>query len=293
MIAFGRKYELAINFQSGESWTIDQSQFRIKIHLKQALKKEANQNHITILNLSADKRQTLHRAFQATVTLSAGYQDSLGVIFKGQIRRAYSAQDSDGVTWQSILECSDGESRMQKSRVKVSYSPSTPWSQIVKDVAKQIGFDGDLNGMVDQLIAEANANAKFKGDYQLPRGYSFSGSGVDCLNALLAAKGATFSVINGKFFFYGPTTLQSGPGLYLTEDSGIVGSPDVGTVDTATGTPTLKVKTLLNPNAIVGASLQIDRPDFEHQIWRIEVLEFVGDSMFGDWHNTYHCKKIQ
>jgi hypothetical protein len=300
---FDRKFKLTVDIKTGastsETWSIERdtpsssnNDLRIKFEITQALKAESNHALVTIYNLSQDLRNTLHRMGNgADITLEAGYVARSGVVFKGTVKRAYNKQDSDGTTWLTEMVCSDFGLQMQTTRKSVSIAPGTSWTDVVKLIASSLSVQPtEVQTLVDKW-SEADGARPIQ---SMPRGYAFSGRALDALTELVKGNGGDLTFTNGRLFLFGPTTIKHGPNLMFSTDSGVIGTPEVGTSFNKNEQPTMKFSTLLEPNASPGVGVELSFPDFAHQVWRAEQVVFDGDSHWdGNWQTHFQCKRVK
>lgn len=282
MAQFLRKYQLDItDSTNGLQFSIDS--LRIQFKIKAGVSKAPNTSEIKITNLNPTTRDSLHRALGAKIKLDAGYEGtSVATIFMGDVKKAYSKYED--VDWNTILEAGDGESLIQSDRIKISFAASTPTTQIIEQIAKQAGVgEGNLKDALAKGVAAGQLN---------PRGYSDMGNRLDVLNKIISTSGWQASIYNGNWLILGPATFIPGPMIVLNSESGMIGSP-VNSTDIHKGGPTtLKVKCLLNNLIKPGSAIQIDDPQYQGQVYRVESLEHTGDNMDGNWVTESICKKV-
>src|SRR5580658_7301416 len=95
-----------------------------------------NPCHIEIYNLSSANRAILSKYTQVPVVLKAGYSESVGLIFKGDMLRCIHFKES--TSWKTVLASGDGAMAIQTQRIDKSYSKGTPIKDIVEDLAQRI-----------------------------------------------------------------------------------------------------------------------------------------------------------
>ena len=76
---------------------------------------EPNPCHVEIFNLSADNRATLSKYKHMPVLLKAGYKNSIGVIFQGDMIRCSHLKE--GSNWKTVLAIGDGALAIQTKRM--------------------------------------------------------------------------------------------------------------------------------------------------------------------------------
>src|ERR1700721_584379 len=97
---------------------------------------EPNPCHIDIYNLSPENRAALSKYKFVPVTLKAGYEGQIGVIFQGDMIRCNHVKED--ASWKTTLACGDGAMAIQSKRTNKSYQKGTPIKTVVHDLAKQL-----------------------------------------------------------------------------------------------------------------------------------------------------------
>lgn len=207
---------------------------------------EPNKCKLKIFNLPEDIRVAAQKA-DAKLTIKAGYKNTAGQIFNGDIRYAPSAVI--GADWVTTIEAGDGEKAYRETDVELTWSKGKNVSSLVDDIVKK--FDGILPGNLSKVI-------KAKLNEQLPRGGGMSGQAMKLLNQLLQGYGYAVSIQDGKFQFLDSTGENQTTAVKLTPDSGLVNEPELGEKDKKTGKAKGKLRSLLQPSIIPGSVVDVE-----------------------------------
>jgi hypothetical protein len=138
-----RNYKITVTRPDGNQYTI-KPPFTATFSTKASLSEVPNQATATIYNLGKNTRNALHKDKFAyfdrwPVEISAGYGEKLYLIFKGNVREAYTERKE--ADWITTLDIFDGEYAMQNGTVSESLSR-----------------DGDLSGLIAEASKELNLN---------------------------------------------------------------------------------------------------------------------------------------
>jgi hypothetical protein len=233
----------------------------IAFEIEKDLTPEPNPCHIEIYNLGQKNRDTLSKAKHAPVLLRAGYNGQVSVIYDGELVRCTHIKE--GPTWKTVLANGEGVTAIQTARINKSFAKDTPVKTVIKEIAKQLKIPSDdALKQLEQLTEKLN------------RGFSASGSPMDELCRLLRQYDYHASVQNNSL-----QVLKIGQSLEketinLTSQSGLKGSPEVGT------DKKIRVSSVLMPELLPGRKIHIESAVF-NGFAAVQNLRFEGAN-FGD-----------
>ncbi len=309
-----RRWRVIISTQDsigeGQAAALDVSQLDCSWRIRKSLKpNEPNSCQLTIYNLPAEARRSLEalntydpkknakgadkrirdrtaaskttglggsakklKAGKIRVEIMAGYANTgMTLLFRGDLRRALSKRMDDG-SWETEIEGEDGGFSVLTARVSESYPPGTTLRTVVTDCAAAMGVGtGNILQVQDKL------NETF------PNGTTLNGSAPDELRRILRRAGVRYSVQDGNLQF-----LEVGSGLQvaavlLSATTGMIGSPERDSEGF------LQVKSLVNPNLVVGGYVMVDSLDLKGE-YRIERTDIECSTFGTDWYCTVMCK---
>ncbi len=211
----------------------------ISFEIEKDLNPEPNSCQIEIFNLSAVNRAALSKYQRVPVILKAGYQNSLGVIFKGDMIRCN--HEKEQASWKTTLSCGDGANAIQSKRTNKSYQKGTPVKTVVGDLSKQLG------------LPAGNADSQFnKLNSKISRSLSVSTNPMQALSHLLRSENMSVSVQNGVLQILKKGEPLQKEAISLSADSGLLSSPQVGSKGEVT------IRALLMPEFAPGRLVHID-----------------------------------
>lgn len=262
---------LSISAQTLELASTDDAEvgFRLQFKVEKTLDKAPNTGDITITNLSASTRASL-QSKNAKVILLAGYGDSLGQIFVGDIRTIDHVRN--GSDWETKLQSGDGERAFLSARISTSFGVGTGAIKVIDTAATKLTggpIIGDLSGL----------SAK-----QFAGGYVMHGPASRELDKVLKANGYEWSIQDGHVYVRLPGAPVLERIVSISPDSGLVGSPEHGTSDNPKKPPLLKIKCLLSPELHCGGRVHVQSERYTG-IYTIHKLTHTGDTAGGDFYS--------
>ena len=277
-MAFNRVVEMLISTQpsQGSSIQTDISNLHIDFDIRRSILLEENTAKFTIYNAKEETRKNILTK-NNNVVFKAGYEDEggVGTIYIGNITSVESKWESSD--WITEMSCTSQRTDMEgakKTYLARSYSPGTPLSAVLLDVASSLGV---------VLIGRPQA------DYKLPNGLTWAGNVNGLLRyaqQVLKPQGVNVYKDNTELIVYRRgvdssifelVQIDFNSGLkYVQEapeyDPEILNAPkriQVGTILIPT----------LQPNSTI--NIVEDIPDAGAYV--IEVVEFKGNNYGGDF----------
>tara|TARA_R110000868_G_scaffold62751_6_gene189494 strand:- start:132 stop:1064 length:933 start_codon:yes stop_codon:yes gene_type:complete len=273
---------------------LDLSQLHIVFSIKKADSETPNVADITVYNLSDSTATRIKKEF-SRVVLQAGYQENYGTIFAGNIQQVRIGRDNGTDTYINIV-AGDGDQAYISAVVnKTLAAGSTAQDRIDAAVEPMTPF-----GVQKGFIADTGAA-------QLPRGKTMFGMSRDQLRTTSKSTGTTWSIQDGKVQFVQRTGVLPTTAVVITSRTGMVGVPQ----QTDKG---VTVRCLLNPMIKVGGLVRLENAAIQEAqidissssqtgsdpasvdnslstdgIYRVLVVDYVGDNRGGDWYSDLTC----
>jgi len=252
--------------------TVGQTEIRglaIAFEIEKDLEPEPNPCEITIFNLNPINRTTLSKYQRVPVILKAGYLDSLGVIFQGDMIRCNHIKE--GASWKTTLSCGDGATAIQSKRTNKTYTKGTPVKTVFGDLSKQLGIpSGNADSQINQL------NSK------LERSLSVSSNPMAAISRLLWHENMSVSVQNGALQILKKGTALQKEAISLSAVNGLLDSPEIGTKGE------IMVRALLMPEFAPGRLVHIDSAMYRGLVV-IHKARFSGASFGDTWETQMEC----
>jgi hypothetical protein len=266
---FGRDYRVIVS-------TIEIRSLDLSFTIAKSLKPEPNTCELKIWNLNETNRSRLEEMKTAPVSVEAGYEDGMSLLFLGDLRTAISTRDGPDIV--TTLASGDGEKAYRKARCNVSLAKGTSIDAAVKSLTKQLGLS---QGNVDEMVA----GLKFtKNGQLLSQGTVLTGSAARELTALLKSVGLTWSIQDGKVQLLELGKALAGQAIYLTRETGLIGSP---TIDNK---GVMSCRMLMIPDVFPGRLMVLKAERISGQ-FRIDAAKYSGDTFGTNWYIDVEAKR--
>lgn len=256
---------------------IEITKLRVQFKVEKTLDKEPNTCELQISNLAEGTRANLCKK-PLIVRVDAGHEEDGGArhLFAGDLRYGWSKQD--GTDWVTTLQLADGSRAFQHARVNRSYKAGTSVLTAVRDAARSMGLDLPKDVLVSDDLQRAFAS-----------GVQLYGSSADELTRLLAPFGYGWSIQNGRLSVLKDDEVNTNRALVISQDTGLLGSPEFGAPEKDGKPPTLTIRTLLYPQLTPGGMLSVQSKSV-NGIFRAERVTHTGDSHGDDWVTEVEAK---
>lgn len=292
--AFGRQAELiigappkdgdyknqlptALRIQSGLV-NGQQTGLRVQFKVEKSDRPEPNKSQIVVFNLADPSRRSLE-AKGVRCILSAGYPGTVAQIFSGEAR--FIDHVKQGVDWATQIQCGDGERAYQFPRAQFSLRPGASLVDVVKQCIGAMQLDP---GAAIAKIQGLSAGSFFKG-------YTANSQASTELTRALAPYGVTWSIQDGRVVILGPSDTLPEIGPVIGPDSGLIGSPAMGTPEQKGGPAYLKLKSLLQPGLKIGTRFQL-KSSQRNGFFRVHKVVHSGDTFGGEWYSEIEASPV-
>lgn len=243
---------------------------RIAFKVVKTTEKTPNTAEITITNLAAPTRAAL-QVKGLKVRLEAGYQATgVSTLFLGDVRTVDHVRD--GADWNTVIKAGDGERAFQYGRVSESWAAGTQALDVARTIAGRLGLPlGVLSSGAETALGKT-----------LHAGWAAQGLAQRELSRLLGAFGLTWSAQDGQvqIMARGESLTVSIP--EIAPDSGLIGSPEVGSPEKKGGPALVKFRSLLLPQARPGARVSLRSERYKGTM-KVKKATHTGDTAGGDW----------
>lgn len=251
--------------------TADDIGLRLVGKLEKTGQKAPNKGEISVYNLAPTTRAQLQQKGLRAIIEAGHISQGVSRIYVGDVRSIDHVRD--GASIRSTLKLGDGERAARYSRASESFGAGTKVGDVVRYCANAMGLAlGNVAAQADQLGTT------------LYHGWTAHGSAQGELDRVLRAVGFSYSIQDGAIQILAPgqSLAQSIP--LLSPETGLLGSPEMGSSE-KTGKPqTLKVRSLLLPSARPGGRVHVQSERY-NAIFRIRKVNHSFDTMSGDWYS--------
>jgi hypothetical protein len=263
-----------VEVNGGKTDDVNFPGLRVRFKIEKSLEKTPNTSEIVVSNLSPSHRSSL-QVKGVKVLLEAGYK-STGIkrLFAGDVRTTDHVRN--GADWDSTLKLGDGERAWQFARVDESFAPGVRVADVIKKIAAATGLE----------IGNADKQAA-KIDRVLDQGYIATGNAVRALDRIVTAVGKQLSIQDGQIQILGSDETLDLPVPELTKDTGLIGSPEMGSPATKKKPAMVRIKCLLlavKPGSRVYLRTAGKPPKYDGYV-RVHKISHEGDTHGGNWYS--------
>lgn len=272
---FNRQYRLAAGQGGKTGFEIGavSSTYPVPLHIAFSLEKSdletQNTGKIEVWNLSKSHIAELEKS-GCIVSLRAGYEDNLALVFAGYVSFVSTVQD--GSDQKTTIEVLDSLTEARDTYISLSYNGTVNWKTIFNDVAKQIG-----------CAVVYSYNAQFA---NISNGYSYVGLAKNVLTKGCNCCGMSWSIQNGVLHIKRSGDAISKQGYLLSADTGMIEIPEkvtfVDSADTDTTLTGYDVTYMLNGAIDIDDYVRLES-DIITGYFYVYSLQIEGDNIDGDW----------
>lgn len=266
---FGRRCRVQV-----ETLGLDGFDVRFEI-TKSLAPKTPNAAEVQIYNLNTDHRQQLQELEKVYLSIEAGYESGMSLIFRGDLRDVTSARN--GPDWVTTIT-SDSGRRARKKRIVKSFAPGSSVSSVLQAAAKAMGvpLGNTAARTVSAKIAGTQATKFFNG-------YAIAGAIDEELDRLARSCNLEWSIQDGELQFldYGEPLAQLA--VKLTPETGLLGSPEPGNKGIT------EARCLIIPDVYPGRRVQMES-EHVRGMYRIETTKHVGSTFGDEWYIDLQLK---
>lgn len=215
---FDRYWQIKSTTPDGEtrSWT----EIDFECSVLKTEHSEPNETELKIFNLTSDSRTFLSRK-GTVIEVEAGYQETHGIISKGQINTALSLNTD--VTWETTLKIQDGASSARNVNIQETYKAGTQYQAI-------------FNALINKLTAQTEEKEiapLTRGNIDLStvtgainKPLTFKELAIDRLSELCRSWGLRWYIIDGALYIVKSNLSISNVLIDLNAASGLIGTPE-------------------------------------------------------------------
>jgi hypothetical protein len=225
--------------------TFDAEGIRVRFKIKQSTLNQPNTAVILLTNqLRGQAKKMCDPKSEGTnVTISAGYDGNMGMIFQGDLRKAIYGRENATDTMTTILASDGGQAQSYATVSKTLPPGSTPKDIVDTSIEALKKFGVDL-GFVGQKVDLSTP--------KYPRSIALMGMAWKLMNDVAKSKGATASIQNALVHLVTPDDAVPGGAFELNTLTGLIGMPTLETGG-------LYARTLINPQMKFHSLVHIDQ----------------------------------
>lgn len=250
---------------------------RVQFMVERHLKAEPNTCEVTITNLAERSRSEV-QARPLYIRLDAGYQGKRERLFTGDLRWASSMLE--GVDWNTKLQLGDGDRAFRFGRVNRSFKGGIDAYTAIVETAKAMG-----------LTVKVSAKAAKELRAQFAGGLALTGPAQSEMTRLLDPFGMTWSIQDGTLQILRADEARSSTAIVVSQDEGMIGSPEYGAPPKKHAKPVLSVSMMLNPRVIPGGLIAVTAKNVRGT-FKAQRVTHRGDTHGDDWRTDVEATPV-
>lgn len=265
-----RKVKLSVSNASGLK---DFTGLRIKFDIEKTNEGKPNKAKISIYNLNDDSRRMLED-FKSRIILSAGYEQTYGVIFSGNIIKSKIVKKKslvktpvqhkfEAVDIVTEIEAGDGDNKYRNARLHRAFPVGTKLREVINELANAFGLPANIDF---ESIAK---------DYQFKYGFSIDSLCRFALDELCKTHGLEWSIQNEILQIISKDKTTKSGAIILNPHTGLIGSP-------TRMTNGVEFDSLLQPALQPGCLVKIESK-FINGSFKVRKVTHSGDSHEGEF----------
>lgn len=255
---------------------VEIDKLRVKFNVEHDLAKHPNRCDIEITNLAPRSRAAMETRPLA-VEFAAGHQDVNKILITGDV--IYAMSEQDGTEWVTTLQIGDNARAFAGARVRKTYSKGTSIKSMLRDVARSLGQTLPTN--IEQSVeldAKIGASAVVQGAAHAE------------LTRLLAPYGYDWSFQNGRLQALRFDETRNDV-LPVSEQTGMIGTPDFGQSTKVGKPPTMTIEHLLYPEVRPGGLIEL-KSRTRSGLFKVVKVRHTGDTDGDDWFTNFEVKPV-
>lgn len=265
-------------FAQDEANAVQINNLRVAFQIEKTLRRTPNKCRIQVTNLASQTRAEFKKK-PLYARLEVGYDGQLERIFAGDVHHAPSTRE--GADWTTQIEVLDGLRALRFGRISKSLKSGATALNAVRVTAKELGLTLRLSSAV-----QAELGAQFSS------GVSMQGSAADVMSRLLEPYGVNWSIQDGRLQVLLDSEVNSTTTeVLISQDTGMIGSPEYGDPPERGKPPTLKVKVLIYPSIQPGGAIRIDAREVKGR-FKVLAVSHHGDTHGADWETEIECRPL-
>jgi hypothetical protein len=249
---------------------------RVSVSIEKNLGSEPNTCSVTIFNLNEESRAFAQRK-PLYVRVDAGYGENLERLFVGELRWGQSVKTP--TTWETTLQLGDGDRSFRYGRVSQSFMKGADALSAVRATARAMG-----------LTPKMSPATALKLRRQYAGGLVLEGPAQRELSRTLAPFGLSWSIQDGELQILATEEARLDQALVISEETGMIGSPEFGVPENPKKAPTLHVRTFLKPAIRPGGRIVVESRAISG-LFRVQRVVHTADTFGRGWHSEIEARQ--
>jgi len=250
---------------------------RVQFSVEKNLSKEPNTCEVNIFNF-AEATRALSQRNPLHVRVEAGYDGDPKRLFAGDVRFARSIRN--GPNWITELQLGDGSRAFRRARSNKSFGRGVKSRQVIKQLIVDMGLTAPVNlNLLDELDNTYSAGLAVEGPTQRE------------LTRLLSPYGLQWSIQDGRFQVLRERDVRFDNPVLVSQDTGMIGSPEFGSPAKKGKPPILHIRMLLFPAMTPGQRITVNAKNASGTFKVTRVLH-TGDTHAEDWQTAMEAVQV-
>ena len=246
---------------------------RIAFKISKTQQKEPNKSEIIVYNLAPANRAKLQTK-GARVVLEAGYTGTgLTQLYVGDVRTVDHVRE--GPDWKTIMHCGDGERAYRYARASESFAGGVTVGQVVTYCANSMGL------ALGNVATQSSKLSKV-----LQNGWTVHAAASSELDRILRSVGYSYSIQDGTLYVLAPDQSLPLQIPVISAQTGLIGSPEMGSPEKEGKPQSLKYRSLLLPGSMPGGRNQVLSERYSG-IFRTRAVVHSGDVRGAEWYSDF------
>ena len=257
-----------------------EEQHTIKFSIEKTERRQPNNCSFQIINLSDNDRSSIES--DSVVVFYAGHIDFFGSIFTGKVDKINDQKT--GVDRVTTIKVLDGGQSYRNSRVNSSFSANTPVIDVFRYAVSQLGVgEGNTTSFESDIKLRNGSNVYVSGTtlYGLARGY---------IERIVRASDLRWSIQDGNIQLRRRDEPVNSEAVLLSEQSGLIGSPEVQQKARGRARPKVLARSILQPSLYVGRVVEL-LSETVNGAYQIESVKYTGSNNSNEWYADLTLKQ--
>lgn len=250
---------------------------RVAFSVQRSLESSPNTAEVTVSNL-AERTRAAFQEKPLLVTLDAGYDDNEDRLFSGDL--LYARPKKLPVDWEVTMQLGDGARAHRHARVRRSFKAGVKLKDALSETAASMGL------RIPDSVSDARELLS-----SFSSGLTLEGPSERELSRLLGPTGLQWSVQDGALQILRDRDHRRDEAVVVSENTGMVGSPESGSPRQRGEQPTLTVSKSLDPRITPGCRIQVESK-VARGLYRVERVTHVGDTHGSEWTTKIEAKPL-
>ena len=243
---------------------------RVQFRIEKQLGKDPNTCEVIVSNLAQNTRAELQTK-PLNITLEAGYDTQVARLFRGDLQ--WSESKRVGPDFESKLLIGDGDRAYRYARVNRTFKAGTSHLTILAEAADSMNVSIPNNVKADPGMQGQTAT-----------GVTLRGYSRNVISRIAKIVNREWSIQDGVLQMNLRNETNVGEAFVVSEDTGMIGTPEFGSPPKKKEQPVLKVRSLLRPEINAGTLISVEAANINGN-FKVRRVTHSGDTHGVAWYS--------